>query len=143
MKKSKRQRVEKTAAPAEAQKPKRVWWPWAAALAGLIVVLEVYGPALSGAFVLDDRYLPFMDPNAAQFSLRTWIEGTRPLLYFSYWLNYQFGGIDSHGNLLTDGYHLANVFLHFLGSLVITLIAARLLELAGTTGRARTVLSAI
>jgi len=35
------------------------------------------------------------------------------------------------------------VFLHFLGSLVITFIAARLLELSGTTGRARTILSAI
>ena len=137
MKKSKRQRVEKAAAPAEAQKPKRVWWPWAAALAGLIVVLAVYDPALSGAFVLDDRYLPFMDPSAAQMPFQTWVTGLRPLLYFSYWLNFQSSGTDP------DTYHLANVFLHFLGSLVIALIAARLLEFAGTTGRARTVLSVI
>ena len=137
MKKSKRQRVEKTAAPAEAQKPKRVWWPWAAALAGLIVVLAVYDPALSGAFVLDDRYLPFMDPSAAQMPFQTWVTGLRPLLYFSYWLNFQSSGTDP------NMYHLTNVFLHFLGSLVIALIAARLLELAGTTGRARTVLSVI
>ena len=40
-------------------------------------------------------------------------------------------------------YHLTNVFLHFLGSLVIALVAARLLELAGTTGRARNILSVI
>ena len=60
-------RAEKAAA-AETPKPKRAWWPWAAALAGLILVIEVYGPALSGAFVLDDRYLPFMDPNAAQIA---------------------------------------------------------------------------
>ncbi len=139
MKKSKRQRVEKTAAPAEAQKPKRVWWPWAAALAGLIIVLAVYGPALSGAFVLDDRYLPFMDPNAAQMPFQTWVTGLRPLLYFSYWLNFHFqsNAVDP------EGYHLTNVLLHFLGSVVITLIAARLLELAGTTGRARTTLSVI
>src|ERR1700689_3014621 len=105
MKKSKRQqRVEKTAAPAEAQKPKRVWWPWAAALAGLIVVLEVYGPALSGAFVLDDRYLPFMDPSAAQLPFQTWVTGLRPLLYFSYWLNFHFqtDAVDP------EGYHLIN-----------------------------------
>jgi tetratricopeptide (TPR) repeat protein len=137
MKKSKRlARVEKTI-PVEAPKPKRVWWPWAAALAGLIVVLEVYGPALSGAFVLDDRYLQFMDPNAAQISLRNWITGMRPLLFFTYWLNFQSGGIEP------EGYHLTNVLLHFLGSLVIALVAARLLELAGTTGRARIILSAI
>src|ERR1700733_7338551 len=137
MKKPKRQqRVEKTAS-AEAPKRTRVWWPWVAALAGLVVVLEVYGPALSGAFVLDDRYLLFMDPNAAQMSLHTWITGMRPLLNLSYWLNFQSRGIEP------ETYHLTNVFLHFLGSLVIALIAARLLELAGTTGRARNVLSAI
>jgi len=138
MKKSKRQqRAEKPATTAETPSPKRVWWPWVAALAGLIVVLEVYGPALSGAFVLDDRYLVFMDPNAAQMTFRTWITGTRPLLYFTYWVNFQSSALDP------EAYHLTNVFLHFLGSLVITFIAARLLELSGTTGRARTILSAI
>jgi len=137
MKKSKRQqRADKTDV-AETPKPKRVWWPWAAALAGLVIVLEIYGPALSGVFVLDDRYLPFMDPNAAQYSLRTWIGLTRPLLNFSYWLNFQASGIEP------EAYHLTNVLLHFLGSVVIALVAARLLELAGTTGRARTILSAI
>jgi protein O-mannosyl-transferase len=137
MKKSKRQpRADKTTA-AETPKRKRVWWPWAAAVASLIIVLEVYGPALSGAFVLDDRYLAFMDPNAAQMSLRTWISGMRPLLFFSYWLNFQSSGIEP------EPYHLTNVLLHFAGSLVIALVAARLLELAGTTGRARVILSAI
>ncbi|MBZ5635712.1 MAG: tetratricopeptide repeat protein [Acidobacteriia bacterium] len=137
MKKPKRkQHAEKTAA-AETLKPKRAWWPWAAALAGLFVVLEVYGPALSGAFVLDDRYLPFMDPNAAQTALRGWITGLRPLLYFSYWLNFQSSGVEPYA------YHVTNVFLHFLGSLAIALVAARLLELSGTTGRVRAVLSTI
>ena len=64
MKKSKRQRAD-TATPVEKPKPKRAWWPWAAAVAGLFLVIEVYGQALNGAFVLDDRYLPFMDPDAA------------------------------------------------------------------------------
>ena len=137
MKKSKRQQRSDKTAVAETRGPKRVWWPWAAALAGLVIVLEVYGPALGGVFVLDDRYLPFMDPNAGQFSLRTWIGITRPLLNFSYWLNFQASGIEP------EAYHLTNVLLHFLGSVVIALVAARLLELAGTTGRARTILSTI
>ncbi|MCU1338055.1 MAG: Tetratricopeptide 2 repeat protein [Bryobacterales bacterium] len=138
MKKSKRQpRAEKTSLAIEASTPKRAWWPWAAALAGLFVALEVYGPALSGAFVLDDRYLPFMDPNAAQATLSNWIQGMRPLLQFSYWLNFQSSGTEPYG------YHLTNVLLHFIGSVVIALVAARLLELSGTTGRSRAILSAI
>ena len=138
MKKSKRpQRAEKIAPPVEAPQPKRTWWPWAAALTALFVVIEVYGPALNGAFVLDDRYLPFMDPGAAQSTLSNWVLGMRPLLYFSYWLNFQ--------SSLTEpyAYHLTNVFLHFLCSLMVALVTARLLELSGTTGRARAVLSAI
>jgi len=138
MKKSKRPtRAENPAAAVEVVQPKRAWWPWAAALAGLFLVLEVYGPSLNGAFVLDDRYLPFMDPGIAAASLQGWILGLRPLLSFSYWLNYQSGGIESYG------YHLTNVFLHFLGSIVIGLVAAKLLTLAGTTGRERSILSVI
>ena len=138
MKKSKRPtRAEKTTAAAEVAQPKRSWWPWAAALAGLFLVLEVYGPALRGAFVLDDRYLQFMDPQIAQASLQGWILGLRPFLSFSYWLNYQSSGTESYA------YHLTNVFLHFLGSIVIGLVAAKLLTLAGTTGRARSILSVI
>jgi tetratricopeptide (TPR) repeat protein len=138
MKKSRRQqRVEKPIAAVESPKPKRVWWPWAAALAGLFVALEVYGPALGGEFVLDDRYLPFMDPNAAQYTLWNWISGLRPMLHFTYWLNFQSSGIEPYS------YHLTNVILHFLGSVVIALVAARLLDLSGTTGRTRAILSVI
>ncbi len=137
MKKSKRQQHGKKTAAAETLQPQRVWWPWAAALAGLLMVFEVYGPALRGAFVLDDRYLPFLDPNAAQMTFLTWVTGLRPLLYFSYWLNYQSGGIEPYG------YHVTNVLLHFLGSVVIALVAARLLELSGTTGRTRAILSVL
>ena len=138
MKKSKRPtRAENTSTAAEVAQPKREWWPWAAALAGLFLVLEVYGPALNGAFVLDDRYLPFMDPAIAQASIKGWVLGLRPLLSFSYWLNYQSSGTESYA------YHLTNVFLHFLGSIVIGLVAAKLLTLGGTTGRERNILSVI
>lgn len=138
MKKSKRPaRADNTTIATEVAQPKRGWWPWAAALAGLLLVLEVYGPALNGAFVLDDRYLPFMDPGIAQASIKGWIFGLRPLLSFSYWLNFQSSGTESYA------YHLTNVLLHFLGSIVIGLVAAKLLTLAGTTGRERSILSVI
>src|SRR4029077_13989262 len=55
----------------------------------------------------------------------------------SYWLNFQSSGIEP------SGYHMTNVLLHFLGSLVIALVAAGLLELSGTSGRLRTIVSAI
>ena len=134
MKKSKRQRVDAAPTREKAAPPKRSWWPWAVALGGLLLALEVYGPAMSGAFVLDDRYLQFLDPSAAQFTLSNWISGLRPLLSFSYWLNYQTSGTESYG------YHLTNVVLHFFGSVVIGLVATKLLTLAGTTGRERTIL---
>ena len=138
MKKSKRPpRAEKTIPRTEAGSPKRIWWPWAAALAGLFLALEVYGPSLNGAFVLDDRYLQFMDPDIARAPFQSWVLGLRPLLSFTYWLNFQSSGTESYA------YHLTNVLLHFLGSIVVGLVAAKLLSLAGTTGRERSVLSVI
>src|SRR5512141_903606 len=138
MKKSKRPlHAEKTTTAAESGSLKRIWWPWAAALAGLFLALEVYGPSLNGAFVLDDRYLQFMDPDIARAPFQSWVLGLRPLLSFSYWLNFQSSGTESYA------YHLTNVLLHFLGSMVVGLVAAKLLALAGTTGRERSVLSVI
>ena len=112
----------------------RQWWPWAVALAGLFVVFQAYTPALRGAFVLDDRALPFDDPHAPEFQFMDWIRTVRPLLMASYWFNYQSGGTDPYG------YHATNVFLHFLGSVVIALAALRLLGLAGIEGRRRAIL---
>ena len=99
------------------------WWLWAAA-AALIVVFEAYGPALNGAFVLDDLYLPFTDPHIDQWSFLDWIKGVRPLLMFTYWLDYRTVG----GSPFL--YHATNVFLHFLAAVMITLVTARLLDWA-------------
>lgn len=119
------------AAPAK----KRPWWPWAAAAAALMVALQVYGPALSGDFVLDDLYLPFGLPNADQLTFSEWIARSRPVLMFSYWLNYRMSGAGTYS------YHLTNVLLHTMVATVIALIAAKLLEWSGVMGRARMVLS--
>ncbi len=113
------------------------WWPWAAALAALFVALEIYGPALHGPFVFDDRVLPFMSPSIELQPFVAWIAGVRPLLMFSFWLDYQRGGVDPFG------YHLTNVFLHFLTSVIVAFIAARLLAWAKVEGRRRDVLAVL
>lgn len=136
MKKQKRER-NPAAKPevVQAAKPGLVWWPWALAALGLFLAFEAYGPSMNGAFVLDDLSLPFMNPKAAQQTFAAWIGGMRPLLMASYYINYQQSGTDPYI------YHLTNVFLHFLGSIVTALVTARLLDRAGIPARSRTVLS--
>src|SRR5207249_10714176 len=47
-----------------AEQPRKKYWPYALALAGvLIAAFEVYGPSLNGPFLFDDNYLPFSVPN--------------------------------------------------------------------------------
>lgn len=126
MKKTKRPRQgEAPAAQPGRAARKLLWWPWAAAAAALFLVLEIYTPALAGPFVLDDRYLPFMDPKVQIQTLPQWLAGVRPMLMLSYWLNYAFSGTDPYI------YHVTNVLLHFLNSVLVALIAMRLVEKAG------------
>jgi hypothetical protein len=135
MKKSRRLAKTNSEAPAPAES--WTWWPWLAGLAALFVVLEIYGPALHGPFVLDDRALPFMSPTIEVAPFWSWIGYVRPLLMLSFWLNYQSGGIQPFG------YHLANVLLHFMTSVVVAFIAARLLGWARVEGRLRDVLAVL
>ena len=123
-----------TAVPKPA--PSWNWWPWAAAFAALIVALEIYSPAMHGPFVLDDRTLPYMAPTIEGAPFRAWI-GVRPLLMFTFWLNYQSAGPEPFG------YHLVNVLLHFLGSVVVALIAARLLSWVSVEGPKRDALAVL
>jgi protein O-mannosyl-transferase len=55
--------------------------------------------------------------------------GVRPVLVFSYWLNYYFGGANPFG------YHLANVMIHLLNTGLVFLVLLRLLRKAGYGGR--------
>ena len=101
-----------------------VYWPYAVGvLVALFAVFEVYWPAIHGPFLLDDTYLPYMLPEYALLPLRIWISGLRPLLMFTFWLNYQ-GGQD------TFGYHLFNVVLHFANGGLILLAVRKVLEWA-------------
>ena len=101
------------------------YWPYAVGfLIALFAVFEVYWPAIHGPFLLDDSYLPYMAASVNP-ALSAWVKGLRPLLMFSFWLNYQ-----SAGNQDTFGYHLFNVVLHFLNGGLILLAARKVLSWA-------------
>jgi protein O-mannosyl-transferase len=121
--------------PAAAAKPDVVWWPWAAGLAGLILAFVVYDPALNAGFVFDDRFLPFFAPNLSTH-IGDWVGSIRPLLMFSFWLDYVLGG---GGNPYI--FHATNVIFHFLTSVMVALIAAQILDWAGVAGRMRATLA--
>src|SRR5258708_26184955 len=128
MKKAKRPQEIK---PVAAALPARsiAWWPWAAGVAGLIIALQIYAPALNGAFVLDDRYLPFFSAHTSdRFS--DWVGLLRPLLMASYWINYEMAGGSE-----PFVFHVTNVVIHFMTSGMAALIVAELVQWAGGTGR--------
>ncbi len=90
-------------------------WRTPLAVLGLLFVLfQVYGPALNGPFVFDDRYLPFAVPGLAEkASLLEWVRGNRPLLMLTYWLNYKASGDDPYY------FKVVNILLHFATSYLV------------------------
>ena len=111
-------RAEKAAAGP--RKPGTRWWIYTAAAAVLYVAYRVYAPALSGPFVFDDTSLPYHTPGFHN-ALRAWISGVRPLLMFSYWINYQF-------SQEPFGFHVINVLIHLLNSFLVFFITRKLLQ---------------
>lgn len=76
----------------------------------LTVTFLVFCPSLGSSFHLDDVTL-FSDPTVTAPSGGRYVWRplqTRPLTYFTFWLNYQLGGQNA------IGYHAVNVFLHLL-----------------------------
>lgn len=90
----------------------------------LLSLLCLYWPALHGDFVFDDLSLPFAQGMRDQ-PLTAWLSGLRPVLMFTYWLNYRIWGIDP------GSYHLLNVVIHFVNTGLVFLVLFRLLTLAG------------
>ncbi len=121
MKKTKRETK-----PVAAVEPRSIAWaPWAAALAALMVLYEIYSPSINAPFVLDDRYLPYFSAHVSnRFS--DWVGLLRPLLMLSYWIDYSIaGGSDPFV------FHATNIAIHFLASAVVVFVMLKLLEWAG------------
>jgi tetratricopeptide (TPR) repeat protein len=135
--KNKKREVRKTVvAPGPGGTPPRsATWPWVLAVAGaVVVVFWAYSPAMHGEFLFDDNALPFSLPNAAA-PLRAWIGQIRPVLMTTYWLNSRISANDPYS------YHVFNVILHCLTSLLIFFMVRRLLEWSGAQARLRNLLA--
>ena len=101
-------------------------WPYGLAFFLILAAgFVVYGPALNGSFLFDDYYLPFNIPDFPLDSLQAWVTGVRPLLMFSYFINYQTSG------LRTFWWHAFNVIFHAINSALVFLIFRKVLEFAG------------
>jgi len=125
-----RRAVAKTAPPV-VEKPRSLFQPYAIGFAAaLVVAFLVYEPSLYGPFLFDDQYLPFDKPDFPLDSFSAWILGVRPLLMFTYWINYQRSGKQ------TFSYHLLNVVFHAMVSVLIFFVVRKVLEWA-QVGRAR------
>jgi hypothetical protein len=85
-----------------------------------VTLLCLYWPALHGRFVFDDLSLPFSKV-ARDEPLWAWMSGVRPILMFTYWVNYQIGGTRP------DSYHLLNLLIHFVNTGLVFLVLYRLL----------------
>src|SRR5580704_14454178 len=115
--------------------------PWtyiyaASLVVALFAAFEVYWPAIHGPFLLDDTHLTYMLPNAADFPFSRWILQMRPLLMFTFWLNFAQSGAQD-----TFGYHAVNVLLHWCNTIFIFLAVRKVLSWAGEEESRASILS--
>ena len=135
--KNKKPEVRKTvvAAGPGGTPPRPGAWPSALAVLGAILVaFWAYSPAMHGEFLFDDNVLPFSLPNAAA-PLSAWIGQIRPVLMFTYWINSRISSVDPFS------YHVFNVMIHCLASLLMFPMVRRLLEWSGAEARLRNLLA--
>jgi len=95
----------------------------AACLSVFLGILYLYSPALHGKFVFDDLSLPFFKVGRDGPLVR-YISGVRPVLMFSYWLNYRLWGSGPFS------YHLVNIVIHSVNTGLVFLVLRRLLAMA-------------
>ncbi|MBK5290596.1 MAG: hypothetical protein JJE04_02745, partial [Acidobacteriia bacterium] len=96
---------------------------WHIRLALAFVVLAVFGGTLAAPFVYDDHAL-LVDESitSADGWWRVWRPmQTRPLTYFTFWINHRLGGADA------AGYHAVNLGLHLGAALLLLEVLARLI----------------
>ncbi len=113
-----------------------VWIYTASLIVALSAAFAVYWPAVHGPFLFDDANLTFTLPNAYEVPLGDWLNQTRPLLMFTYWLNYQQSGAQA-----TFGYHAVNVLLHFFNAILAFLVLRKFLSWAVVDERRARILS--
>lgn len=93
--------------------PKREWTPWIYCAALVVMAWLIYSPSLSGPFLLDD--FDMQEPASAVRSgnpaaIRA---SGRPLLMYTFRLNYLVGGFEPFG------YHAVSILLHALNGLLL------------------------
>lgn len=129
MKKPRGRKPEQAAPAPERAAPARRGWIWIALAAGaLAAVFEVYSGALRGPFLLDDMYLPFGRPDAAQMDWRQWV-AQRPVLMATFLWNYRTSGTETYS------YHLVSIALHWAASILVFVLLRRIQRLAGVEDR--------
>lgn len=123
-------------------KTNAVYEVWAAAAVLLIAAIIAYHNSLQVPFHFDD--VKYIRDNAYIQDLRYWwkigLETARPVVYFSFALNYAAGG------LATWGYHATNLAIHWGAALFLFGIIRRTLlnrRLASRSARSATILAAI
>jgi len=139
VKKPARRQQSRPAPPAVSVPPRRgwKWWQWALCAAALLfLVFEVYAPALGGPFLFDDVYLPFAMPGVEKLSLTDWLQGVRPMLMLTFWMNYKLSGTQPLS------YHVANLLFHLVNAILLLFLVRRLLSRAGESGFTRDFIAA-
>jgi tetratricopeptide (TPR) repeat protein len=111
-------KAQPAAPPVKASPPRHPWQPYALVLGALIAVFWAYAPAAHAPFLFDDNTL--LPGVYAPFSF--WVNGLRPILMFSYWVNAQISRVDTYF------YHLFNVGIHSIAAALVFFIALRLLK---------------
>jgi tetratricopeptide (TPR) repeat protein len=104
------------------------WWDSPAVKAAVIFLLTfaAYIPAMRGGFIWDDDKLLFNSPliKAGDGLRRIWFSTEAydyfPLSYSALWLQWRLWGLH------TSGYHLVNIFLHALGTVLLWRVLLRL-----------------
>jgi hypothetical protein len=107
-------------------------------IAALALAFNLYFPALSGPFVFDDFTLPYQRA-ISDAPLSAWLSmaGVRPLLMITYWVNQQLSGNSP------TGYHVLNLLIHSINTLLVFSMLHRLLQMASWTESQTKVAAAI
>lgn len=106
-----------------------------------VILLAIYGNSFEGAWHHDDfdnivnnKYIKIND--LSWYNLENTLYGitprdtwSRPLAYLSFAVNYAIGGLD------VFGYHLVNLFIHYLAALILFLFIYETLRLPLLAGR--------